>query len=251
MRKRLGQHFLRPSAALSVISCVPIDSGSVVLEVGPGKGALTGPLLEKGALVIAVEKDPELIAFLADRFSDAVSSGSLVLHEGDVRDFSWLSLLPASPYSVVANIPYYLTGSLIRTLLTCERQPHALALLVQKEVAERIVSKNGKESLLSLSVRFFCTPRYVKSFSRRLFTPSPSVDSALVTFSDLHTPSQSLQDTFFHIIRTAFHQKRRSVLKKFADRPEIQSLLKKQGVSETVRAEDISFATWLAVARAV
>lgn len=249
MRRKLGQHLIRSErAARSVVDAVSVE-GMTVVEIGAGRGALTQHILSKKVPVVAVEKDSSFISFLADRFSDAVAGGSLILFDGDARDGEWLSLVQGVSYVVIANIPYYLTGSLIRFLLTCPHPPSAMSLVVQKEVAERIVARDGKESLLSLSVFLFGAARYVTTFSRRLFSPPPSVDSALLTVMDIHAPSPFVQEVFFEIIHTAFHEKRKAVLKKFSGMPRVRSLLVDLGVTETTRAEDVSRETWVEAAR--
>ena len=236
-------------AARLLIASASVGSGDLVLEIGPGEGALTKHLLACGARVVAVERDPALVSVLQETFSQEIATGDLSVYEEDVRTFLANPLPFQELYTVVANIPYYLTGALVRTLLEHPQQPQNIAFIIQKEVAERITRrKDSKESLLSLSVQFFGLPRYIKTLSRRFFSPPPSVDSAIVSISDIHAPSQPLRDTFFSLIRTAFQQKRKTVLKKFAATPSVQNLLIQHGVSATVRAEDIPFATWLAVA---
>ena len=253
MRRNLGQYFLRSRRVLdAVVDALAVSRDVVVVEVGPGKGALTERILERYDCVVAVEKDGVLVAGLRERFADAIASGQLVLVEGDVRDGGWLRAVGDSPYVVIANIPYYLTGSLIRDMLTGVHPPIAMSLVIQKEVAERIAKRNGdKESLLSLSVQLFGIPSYIKTVPRRAFSPQPRVDSAVITITDIQQPSQEIQDTFFSIIKTAFTSKRKTVLKKFSDSPLLQELLVRQGVSPTDRAEDIPFAVWFAVTQSV
>ena len=125
-----------------------------------------------------------------------------------------------------------------------------MSLVVQKEVAERIVRRgSAKESLLSLSVQLFGTARYVQTVPRRAFSPQPQVDSAIIAITDIQQPPQQVQDVFFRVLKTAFQGKRKTVLKKFADMPNVQDALVQKGVSPTARAEDVSFAVWFAVAQ--
>lgn len=250
MRKRFGQYFLRSRAAQRVVAgALHVSHETPVLEIGPGKGALTACILERYDSVVAIEKDPTLIPILHERFADAVSTDSLTILEGDVRDGEWRTVIDGSPYVVIANIPFYLTGSLIRELLTAAHPPVALSLVVQKEVAERITKrKDGKESLLSLSVRLFGTASYIKTVPRRAFSPQPAVDSAIITVTDIRQPSRHIQDAFFTIIRTAFREKRKSVLKKFNAVPILRDTLARNGVSSTDRAEDVPFDVWFAAA---
>ncbi|MCY4577057.1 MAG: 16S rRNA (adenine(1518)-N(6)/adenine(1519)-N(6))-dimethyltransferase RsmA [Candidatus Kaiserbacteria bacterium] len=250
MQKKLGQYFLRSRGVLrAVVAALDVPSSVVAVEVGPGKGALTECILDRYDSVIAIEKDVALVQVLQERFADVLSGGQLTLITGDVRDGAWLSLVQGRSYVVIANIPYYLTGSLIRNMLTDTHPPVAMSLVVQKEVAERITRrKGGKESLLSLSVRLFGVARYVQTVPRKMFSPQPRVDSAIITITAIQQPSLQVQDTFFAIIRTAFQEKRKTVLKKFADAPDVHAALAQCGVSSRDRAEDISFETWYRVA---
>ena len=250
MRRKLGQYFLRSRAVLdAVVEALDVSHTVMVVEVGPGKGALTERILERYDSVIAIEKDVALVAVLRERFSDVIADGRLVLVEGDVRDDGWLSIVADRPYAVIANIPYYLTGSLIRNLLTSRHPPIAMSLVLQKEVAERITRRNSaKESLLSLSVQLFGVAQYVKTVPRTMFSPHPKVDSALITITAIQQPLLSIQRVFFAIIHTAFQGKRKTVLKKFKDISALYTLLVRSGVSPTDRAEDVSFAVWRAVA---
>ena len=253
MRRKLGQYFLRSRGVLdAVVGAIVVPSEAVVVEVGPGKGALTERILARHTSVVAVEKDTDLVAVLQERFAGAVAAGRLVLVEGDVRDGAWLDAVGSQPYAVIANIPYYLTGSLIRELLTGSHPPVAMSLVVQKEVAERIARRRGaKESLLSLSVQLFGVVRYVQTVPRRAFSPQPQVDSAIIAITDIQQPPRQVQDVFFQVLKTAFQGKRKTVLKKFAAMPSVQGVLVQNEISPTARAEDVPFTVWLAVARSL
>ena len=141
MGQRLGQHFLKtPWAARALAQAVGIGAKDTVLEIGPGKGALTRELLKTGARVVAIEKDEILADFLREKFAVEIASGLLTMVPGDIRDISPEELdLKDGTYVVAANIPYYITGEIIRQFLTTRAKPRAMALLVQKEVAQRIV----------------------------------------------------------------------------------------------------------------
>ena len=251
MRKKLGQYFLRSRHALQAAAgALDVPSEIPVVEIGPGKGALTEYILKRYSSVIAVEKDSYLVAVLQGRFTEEISNGSLTVVEGDVRDNEWLNAVGNESYIIIANIPYYLTGSLIKDLLTGQHPPIALSLVVQKEVAERITKKNGgKESLLSLSVRLFGTPTYVKTVPRRSFVPQPGVDSAIITITNVHQPLQDVQDAFFKIVKRAFQEKRKFILKKFSEDLRLRQILQRNGVALTDRAEDIPFIVWFAAAK--
>jgi len=260
----LGQHFLTSTAIASAVAA----AGSVmehdeVLEIGPGRGILTEALLKKGARVTAVEKDPAMIEILKREFAREIKNKTLVLHEQDIRDLlKAKSLHLQDPYKVIANIPYYITGELIRLFLTAEKQPAVIAFLVQKEVAERIVGNSKKESILSLSVKVFGTPRYVKTVKRGSFSPAPSVDSAILSITDISrknfTPiygcsAEELRERekiFFKVVKAGFAQKRKTLagnLKRvFGERA--LGAMKKLNIPEKIRAEDVPLPQWLSLA---
>ena len=249
---QLGQHFLTLQTALRTIAtAVPVPKDAVIVEVGPGKGALTTHLLAHPNKVVAFEKSVRLYTVLLSKFEDEVGKEHLSIYNHDIRDMSWLQKI-TDPYIIIANIPFYLTGSFIRTVLTEKQQPTALALVVQKEIAERISrNKSPKESLISLSVQLFGTPKYQMTIKRSAFKPRPLVDAALLCITDVTPQPKALQDAYFQIIRTAFHEKRKGVLKKFSNNETLHQLLIENEVTNKTRAEDVPFSTWLTVAKKV
>lgn len=262
-KKSLGQHFLRSAHYLALMAdSAAITPGERVLEVGPGDGALTRELLMRGAHVVAVEKDRRLIPVLQETFAKELSAGNLQLVEGDILELDVVNDLSLeSPYKVVANIPYYITGTLIKKLLTNEHQPTQLVFLVQKEVAERITcrehgqtARSKKESLLSLSVKAYGEPQYVKTVPRGAFVPPPEVDSAVLLVHNIsrkHFATPKQEEKFFTLIRAGFAQKRKLLARNLEPvlGDEYAEILKKVGISEKARAEDIPLVLWLALTK--
>jgi len=262
-KKSLGQHFLAaPHIATSMAAQAVTESDASVLEIGPGKGVLTRALLEKGARVTAIEKDHDLIPILKDKFSDAISEGKLKLIEGDVRDLRDRDL--PEKYKLVANIPYYITGEIIRTFLTRTRKPSFIALLVQDEVAKRIATKSArggsafggkrKESILSISVKAYGTPRYVRKVPRSVFKPAPSVDSAVLIIEHISNDrfKEVDEEFFFKIVRAGFASKRKMLLgnlSALASREMLQKIFSALSINEKIRAEDIPFEKWFALTK--
>lgn len=208
---RLGQHFLTGQwAARALARAAEIKPDESVLEIGPGTGALTRELLATGGRVVAIEKDEMLIGRLRKDFANALSSDTLMLVAADIRDIVLEKLgLKNGRYVVAANIPYYITGEIIRLFLTAQAQPHTMALLVQKEVAQRIVADRG--SILSLSVKAYGTPKVVAKVSRGNFSPPPSVDSAILVISKISRKffSELDEELFFKVVRAGFSSKRK------------------------------------------
>lgn len=257
MRKtpRLGQHLLtNPHVGVRVADAAGVTKGTLVLEVGPGKGALTQELLARGARVIAVEKDPAMVAVLIETFGDEIKKKKLTLIHGDIREYPPDKIIPKGTYVVAANIPYYITGELIRAFLTAKNQPTAVALLVQKEVAERIVGRNPstslrarKESILSLSVKVYGEPKYVDTVKRGNFNPPPKVDSAILAITHISRDNfaQCSEETFFALVKAGFGQKRKTLAGNLK-----RELGDTFGVPEKIRAEDVPLAQWLQIAKA-
>ncbi len=219
-----------------------ITQESTVLEIGPGTGMLTRELLKLAKKVIAIEADEELFEKLRIDFGNEITSGKLELIQGDIRTFD-ISKLPRG-YELVANIPYYLTGEIFRMFLEAENQPSSMTLLVQKEVAERI-ARAKKESILSLSVKVFGTPKYEFTVPRGAFRPAPKVDSAVLTVRDIsrknfHSRADELR--FFEIVRAGFAHKRKFARKNLAD-----AGFSAGNIAKKARAEDLSLSDWLAL----
>jgi len=251
-KKSLGQNFLKSRKAISdMIAASQISRNDVVIEIGPGKGALTLPLLETGATVIAFELDGRMVEFLQEKFSHHITSGQLILVHQDVLEVNLQKYTLGKPYKLVANIPYYITNLIIRTFLSGAYQPTTMCLLVQKEVAERIVSRDGKESILSLSVKLFGTPKYIAKVAKHYFSPVPKIDSAIILISDISRsalPDNEYETIFFTIIKTAFGQKRKQAIKNLSslENKDIWiAIFESLDIDIHARAEDINFESWM------
>jgi len=248
---KLGQHFLTAQWAANMLAeAVRIEPGMKVLEIGPGTGNLTKELLRAGGHVIAIEKDSMLVETLRTRFAQEIKSGALQLLEEDIRNITPESIgLETGQYILAANIPYYITGEIIKTFLSSKFHPARMALLVQKEVAQRI-AREKKESILSLSVKVFGTPHYVKTVSKGCFSPPPSVDSAILlidTISHVRFEKTS-EKRFFEVVKRGFASKRKMIggnLKEVVTTERIKSC----GVTPQTRAENIPLEKWLCFAQ--
>jgi 16S rRNA (adenine1518-N6/adenine1519-N6)-dimethyltransferase len=254
MRKRgapLGQHFLKsPTIANAIAEAGDVKPGDTILEVGPGKGMLTEVLLARGARVTAIEKDPAMAGYLKGTFRQELANGRLTLIVDDIRTVAETrvsAIIALGEYKVVANIPYYITGELMRMFLTAEQQPSTIVFLVQKEVAER-VARSKKESLLSLSVKAYGQPRYVRTVKAGSFSPPPSVDSAVLAIE--HISRKNFKDVseemFFKLIHTGFAAKRKTLM---GNLKRSNLYREEMRLDPRVRAEDLSLKKWLALTR--
>lgn len=255
-KKSLGQHFLiAPNSIKSTVEAAALSPKDTVLEVGPGHGALTKELLAQGAKVVAVEKDDRLIAELEETFAAEVREERFSLVHGDILEEDLSTLDIPEGYKVVANIPYYITGILIRTLLTAHKQPSHVVLIVQKEIAERI-ARDEKESILSLSVKAYGTPRYVGTIKRGAFKPQPNVDSAILCIEAISRDffTNISEERFFEVVKAGFASKRKYLLNNLeaiAPKEELRGAFQAAGLDEKVRAEDVPLLQWRELASAL
>lgn len=258
-KKSLGQHFLNsdvvPRWMCDAANITPADT---VLEIGPGTGALTKVLLERGATVKAVETDDRAVAALKHTFASELADTKLRIEESDMREVSTHDLaqrlsLADHSFKLVANIPYYLSGFLFRTFLQSPIQPSLMVFLVQKEVATRI-ARDKKESLLSLSIKAYGKPTYIRTVRKGHFTPAPAIDSAIVLIEHISRNNFTELDEqhFFSLLHVGFGQKRKQLLGNLSvvyERPFLTEVFTSLGLSLTIRAEDLSIETWLNLAK--
>lgn len=257
-KKKLGQHFLHSKKALTaIIEAAAIAPRDTILEIGPGTGVLTRALLETGAHIIAVEADKDMCEILSKDFRTALKAEQLNLIEGDVRERAFADLIGNKPYSIVANIPYYITGELLRLFLTHQHQPKSMTLLVQKEVAERIAcpgrARSKKETVLSLSVKAYGTPRYVMTVPARYFNPPPKVDSAVlhIDYISRNFFADVSEERFFKVVKAGFLSKRKTLannLAGFGGKTQVTTILAQLGLPANIRAEDVSLEEWRHIA---
>ena len=253
-KQSLGQHFLNSKSILNTIrDASDVSAEDVILEIGPGRGSLTKILIIFAGKVIAVEKDRELVSYLKEKFSEEIKHSRLEVLEKDILDFdlNTISFYKDFNYKVVANIPYYITGAILKKFLTAICQPRLMVLMIQKEVAQRIVARDGKESVLSLSVKAHGKPRIIKTVSKKYFTPKPKVDSAILLIENISNDFFKKIDEkrFFELIKGGFAHKRKILIKNLSegslsDRKKLELIFKKIGISENIRAENLTLDNW-------
>lgn len=208
-KKSLGQHFLTDQNIIEKIAeSIPAVEGHRVIEIGPGTGALTEALLERFEDVHAVELDQRAIKILKEKFP------SLPVHHRDVLDVDWEELsIGKSKTHVVGNLPYYITSQILFALLESREQLADALLMMQKEVAERLVSdiRTKDYGILSVQTQLMSTPEILFPVSRHCFKPPPNVESAVVK---LTFDRKELTCTDAHlktVVRTAFNQRRKKL----------------------------------------
>lgn len=251
-KKSLGQHFLHERSALLAIrdalDPTPLD---VVLEIGPGKGALTKEIVPFAGKVVAVEKDDFLYEFLKEEFAHVIDNGNLDLIHGDILDFDpeVLRFYKDFSYKLVGNIPYNITGAILKKFLSTSYLPQRAVFLVQKEVAERIVARDGKESVLSLSVKVYGSPKIVKVVKAGSFVPAPKVDSAILIIESLSKNffEHISEPKFFEVLKLGFGQKRKKLISNLTalySKEKLEEVFREVELDQNIRAEDLKVADW-------
>jgi len=254
-KKSLGQNFLTsPVVPRWMCEAGMVEKGDVVLEIGPGTGTLTREILARGAKVIAIETDKRAVVLLEEIFTKEIQEGRLTIVFDDIRNLELNKLgLKNHSFKIIANIPYYLSGFLLRLFLEKSIQPNTLVFLMQKEVVAR-VARDPQESILSLSVKAFGTPKYVKTVTRGHFHPAPKVDSAILQISNINQnnfKTKHDQELFFTLLHLGFGQKRKQLLTNLTHnylRSELETIFQNLEITTTVRAENVPLSLWLKLA---
>lgn len=269
-KKSLGQHFLNsPHAINEIVRAGKVDTNDTVLEIGPGKGVLTKALLEHAKKVIAIEKDDRMIPLLEEKFKREIANGKLKIVHGDILEQNSNSLdqiltdtsvqennldsteKETTSYKLIANIPYYITGEIVKKFFEEKNQPSLMVLMVQKEVAQRIVANDNKESILSISVKVYGVPTYVKTVKASCFIPKPQVDSAILLIDSISKKffeeNKVNEKRFFEIVKAGFAHKRKLLAKNLESvtaKEKIEQAFIKENLPPKTRAEDLSIQQW-------
>ena len=278
-KKYLGQVFLKNKRIIQkMVEALEVKEKDLILEIGAGKGILTESLLLKEAKVIAVEKDPQLVNFLKNRFDN---NSKLQIIQGDIRDllnsnFQFLISkqisnhkphrvygpelyvvqgfkfqIPNSDYKVIGNIPYYLTSYLFRLLIDLKKKPKLVVLMVQEEVGQRIMGKPPKMNLLAVLVQTFFKPELILNVSKNNFWPKPKVDSVVIKLTPLTSPfkTKKEKEKFLNLIKAGFSQPRKLLINNLKNKLKIsknklEEIFKKLNISLNSRAQDLSLNQW-------
>lgn len=269
-KKSLGQNFLKSELALrKIIEAGEITKEDIILEIGPGRGALTEKLLEEAGCVIAVEKDYKLFEFLQNKFAEQIASGILVLVRDDILKFNNIAKVvrqDLTTYKVIANIPYNITGAILKKFLTEENQPEMMVLMVQHDVAKRIMARDGKESILSISVKAYGEPKMIMKVEARYFSPTPKVDSAIISIKNISRKifieNKVDENKFWELVRAGFAHKRKKLssnlrysvdAKNGSKASVLVDVLSKAAFDSlgNKRAEELTLADWINLAKSL
>ncbi len=249
MGQKLGQNFLiNPEKVRKIADFLETRPNETIIEIGPGRGALTQPILEilktqKGTLLIAIEKDPLLAAALAKTIDDNNQFEMII---GEIRE-----ILPNltknhqfknNNYKIIGNIPYYLTGYLLRQLGELEIKPKTIILTIQKEVAERLIAQAPRFNLLAASVQYWADAEIIDRLGRKEFRPMPKVDSAVIRLKPRQEEkTKKEEEGYYRSAKIIFRQPRKTLinnLKSASENP--AEILKIVGLETTGRPQDLS-----------
>lgn len=280
--KVLGQNFLiHEETAEILVKTAQINKKDVVVEVGPGTGAITKKLAKKAKRVIAVEKDPEMVEILIE---ELMGFGNIKVILEDILKFkitndqlpitnktqgskkSTTHFLQPTSYKLVGAPPYYLTSRLFRKFLEeAENKPELIALIIQKEVAQKIIATPPKSNLLSISIQLYGEPKIIKIIPKSSFWPTPKVDSAILVVKNIKNPfplksglskgktktflEHDFEKLFFKILKAGFSSPRKQILGNLSKKLELsraQTLtwLKKSNIKPEQRAQNLNIEDW-------
>jgi len=240
MKRPFGQHFLfDPNILKKIIAVSGVSKSDTVVEIGPGLGTLTKFLAHYAGRVTAIELDKKLIGKLDDIFGN---DRNVEIIQGDAMKFPYETI--EGEFRVVANIPYNITTPLIFKLLEFRDRMPSMTLLMQKEVARRIIALPGSKEygVLSISTQLYTRPSIKFNVSRKAFLPPPKVDSAVVHFEVSPTPLFDVRDEafFLSVVKTAFLKRRKMLSNSLKEFEGITEALDKAGIDPKVRPEELS-----------
>lgn len=247
-KKNLSQNFLQdPIAIQTIVDLVDIQPDDLILEIGPGRGALTKELIKKKATILAIEIDQDLTSFLQS-LKDTHPNFNFYI--ADFRTFTLDTICSRFPIKLVSNLPYHLSGLFIQKICFMHEKIHTATLMVQKEVGERICAKNGKSyGFLSVFIQFFAETKYIATVPKTSFYPIPNVDSAVVQLT-FRSPKLESCDLFFSFVKKCFQGKRKillNCLKPYLDIEVVKKGLLDLNLDENIRAENLSMDQFIAL----
>lgn len=251
MSKFLGQHFLNNTSAIQkIVDAVEVSAGDTIIEIGPGEGAITAPLAklcaERGATLGAIEKDTKLVIEIQKKIP--LLAGRV--EHGDALEIlpKLISRLTDQPrnYKLVGNIPYYITGNLLRIIGELKHKPSKVVLMIQKEVAERVSAKPGKMNLLAAATQYWGAPEILFTLKPKDFTPPPEVSSAVISITPRLSTADRSSGNYYRFVKAAFKQPRKTLHNNLTEafpgisRETLAAIIEQNGLKTGVRAQELS-----------
>ncbi len=250
-RKALGQHYLVDNGTLQqVLSASQLDPQDIVLEVGPGRGAVTSHLVKRVKCVIAIEIDPHLAASLPEKLGNP---SNLKVINADARDVELANVIKENTgYKLVANLPYYAANPILRRFLETDRhRPSLMVVMVQREVARSMVAEDGRMSLLAVGIQLYGIPHIICDVPPEAFYPSPKVTSTVVRIDSRHRMAIEVENTegFFDVVRAGFFAPRKQIRNSLGmglgiSTEQVSHLLESARLDPKLRPENLSLEEW-------
>jgi len=267
--KKLGQNFLiNQNIVEKIILASGLKKNDNVLEIGSGLGVLTQELIKKVDNLIVVEKDKKLAEYLTTNNKQLTTNNKIEIINDDIlkiKNSDLFKNLKIKNYKLISNLPYQITSPILWKFLQEEKKLNMMVLMVQKEVAERIISKPGKMSILAVLCQFYAEIEKVCDVSRENFWPIPDVDSAVIKLK-LHANNDTNKyeyhandfDTqkFFQIVKIGFSQKRKMLKNNLSNglqipQENIIKILKEVGLNQKIRAQELSVENWVKICKKI
>lgn len=248
--KSFGQNFLIDRSILTqIVDAAEIGPDDQILEVGAGTGVLTRELARHAQRVVAVELERNMLSLLAETTRNYKN---VELMARNLLFLDPLGVFGTEPYKLVANLPYYITAPTFRHFLESANPPRLIVVMVQEEVAQRIVASPGDLSMLAVSVQFYGRPHIIAHVPARAFYPAPKVDSAILRI-DVHEQAPltaSERDSFFRVVQAGFSERRKQLHNSLTHglhrkNEEVRALLTAAQINTSRRAETLSIEEWL------
>ncbi|OGZ22888.1 MAG: ribosomal RNA small subunit methyltransferase A [Candidatus Nealsonbacteria bacterium RIFCSPLOWO2_01_FULL_38_120] len=282
--KRFGQNFLTSEKKIKeIVEAANIKPDDIVIEIGPGVGNLTQELAKKAKKIIAIEKDGNMVKIIKETLKDYKNTEII---QADILKINTTGACPVTPdiisdkYKVVANLPFYIATAIIKKFIEAKNQPELMILTVQKEVGQRICASPPNMSLLAISVQFYAEAKIISYIPKKLFWPSPKVDSAIIIvkpridtdIKQINTDikrtdtdiKQANKDLFFKIVKAGFSQPRKQLANNLTknlnlnplvgielDKKQIEGWLLKNSIKPCQRAETLSLENWISLAKSL
>lgn len=255
--KSRGQNFLIDQNVIEkTIEAADIQADDIILEVGPGFGALTEKLLARAKQVIAVELDKKLHQYLAEKFPKEISSGKLILVNSDILKVNLNNLgLKDYGYKIAANLPYSITSNFLRNFTENMPRPSEIIVMIQYEVARRIMAKPGDMSILSVAIQYLTNPEILFKISKNSFWPEPEIDSAMIRLvlkqnSGKKSANSEFGKNLMRLVRIGFSAKRKQLHNNLSaglhlKNGQIKAIFYDLGWQEDIRAQDLSVEDWV------
>jgi len=249
--KSLGQNFLVDDEAVSgIVAAANISKEDLVIEIGPGLGTLTKELLENAGKVICIELDKRMIEILHDRFS---IYDNFELINNDVLKVDLKEVIKKANMKsakIVANLPYYITTPIIMKLLEDRLDIETITVMIQKEVADRLVTEPGKgdTGAITYAIHYYTNPKRVLEVANTSFIPAPKVNSSVIQLEVLKEPSVKVEneEKLFELIKAAFMQKRKTLVNaltnsgKYGSKEQIEKAIEELGLDLRIRPEKLT-----------